>query len=82
MLSISLYTNKIILVSSAPSHTIYSSTLDDYLGQICVYESPPEFFEEIPSPIDCVYTQSPWTECGQICDPDGSGVRHKLAQQR
>ena len=72
-LDFTIHANKIILVSSAPSHTIYSSTLDDYLGQICVYESPPEFFEEIPSPIDCVYTQSAWTECSQICDPDGSG---------
>ena len=72
-LDFTIYSNKIILVSTAPNHTIYSSELEDYLGQICVVESPPEFFEEIPTPVDCVFTQSEWTTCSQVCDADGSG---------
>ena len=69
----SIVNEKIVLVSTAPKHTKYNEEQPEALGQICVFESPPEFAEEIPDPVDCVYTQSPWTSCTQECDPTGDG---------
>jgi len=72
-LDFTLFNNKVIIAVSSPMHTQYSRTKPNLLGQTCVFESPPELNEEIPTPVDCVYTQTSWGICSQPCDPDGSG---------
>jgi hypothetical protein len=72
-LDFTITSGKIILVSTSPNHTIYSDETEDYRGLICVYESPPDFQEEMPTPKDCVFTQTEWTSCSQVCDATGTG---------